>query len=100
MSMPAIRGMVLSPAFDFGFWICDFGLRRIGRNGPIQNPKSAIQNGYPCFCLCFVLVQMTRTIPLRRTILQFSQIRRTLALTFMTFQPLNEPETGESMSID
>jgi hypothetical protein len=27
---------------------------------------------------------MTRTIPLRRTILQFSQIRRTLLRTFMT----------------
>jgi hypothetical protein len=30
-----------------------------------------------------VLVQITRTIPLRRTILQFSQIRLTLARTFM-----------------
>jgi hypothetical protein len=30
-----------------------------------------------------VFVQMTRTIPLRRTILQFSQIRRTLLLTFI-----------------
>jgi hypothetical protein len=39
---------------------------------------------YPCFCLCFTFVQMTRTTPLRRTILQFSQIRRTLALTFIT----------------
>jgi len=38
---------------------------------------------YPCFCLCFVFVQITRTIPLRRTILQFSQIRLTLARTFM-----------------
>jgi hypothetical protein len=28
---------------------------------------------------------MTRTIPLRRTILQFSQIRRTLLRTFMIF---------------
>ena len=39
---------------------------------------------YPCFCLCLVFVQITRTMPLRRTILQFSQIRRTLARTFMT----------------
>jgi hypothetical protein len=31
-----------------------------------------------------VLVQITRTTPLRRTILQFSQILLTLALTFMT----------------
>jgi hypothetical protein len=31
-----------------------------------------------------VLVQITLTMPLRRTILQFSQIRLTLALTFMT----------------
>jgi hypothetical protein len=30
-----------------------------------------------------VFVQITRTIPLRRTILQFSQIRLTLARTFM-----------------
>jgi len=31
-----------------------------------------------------VFVQITRTTPLRRTILQFSQIRLTLARTFMT----------------
>jgi len=36
-----------------------------------------------------VLVQITRTTPLRRTILQFSQIRLTLALTFMAIHPLN-----------
>jgi hypothetical protein len=32
-----------------------------------------------------VFVQITRTIPLRRTILQFSQILLTLLLTFMAF---------------
>jgi len=32
-----------------------------------------------------VFVQITRTIPLRRTILQFSQILLTLLRTFMTF---------------
>jgi hypothetical protein len=31
------------------------------------------------------LVQITRTIPLRRTILQFSQILLTLLRTFMAF---------------
>src|SRR5436189_3365326 len=44
---------------------------------------------YPCFCLCLVLVQMTRTIPFRRTILQFSQILRTLVRTFMTLTTLS-----------
>jgi len=39
-----------------------------------------------------VLVQITRTTPLRRTILQFSQIRRTLALTFMAGNLSNWPE--------
>jgi hypothetical protein len=51
-----------------------------------------------------VLVQITRTIPLRRTILQFSQIRLTLARTFMTapeFQnrQLNRPAPGELVFI-
>jgi hypothetical protein len=32
-------------------------------------------------------LQITRTTPLRRTILQFSQILLTLALTFMTASP-------------
>jgi hypothetical protein len=35
-------------------------------------------------CLCLVLLQITRTVPLRRTILQFSQMRLTLVLTFMS----------------
>jgi len=38
---------------------------------------------YPCFCLCLGLAQMTRTTPLRRTILQFRQIFFTEALTFI-----------------
>jgi len=38
---------------------------------------------YPCFCLCLGLEQMTRTTPLRRTILQFRQIFFTEALTFI-----------------
>ena len=37
----------------------------------------------PCLCLCFALVQMTRTTPRRRTTLHLSQIRLTDALTFM-----------------
>jgi hypothetical protein len=47
-----------------------------------------------------VFVQITRTIPLRRTILQFSQIRLTLARTFMTYHlvPARVP-TGESVFI-
>jgi hypothetical protein len=38
---------------------------------------------YPCLCLCFAFVQMTRTTPRRRTTLHLSQIRFTDALTFM-----------------
>jgi len=38
---------------------------------------------YPCLCLCFAFVQMTRTTPRRRTTLHLSQIRLTDALTFM-----------------
>src|SRR6187549_150682 len=39
---------------------------------------------YPCLCLCFALVQITRTTPRRRTTLHLSQIRLTDALTFMS----------------
>src|SRR5947207_4537599 len=56
MSTPAIRGIAAPVAAPY-FWRC----------------------------LCFVLVQITRTVPLRRTILQFSQMRLTLVLTFMTY---------------
>jgi len=35
---------------------------------------------YPCRCLCFWLLQITRTTPRRRTILHLSQIRLTDAL--------------------
>ena len=40
-----------------------------------------------------MLVQITRTIPLRRTILQFSQIRLTLVLTFMAGSLCDENPT-------
>jgi hypothetical protein len=39
---------------------------------------------YPWRCLCRGLLQTTNTTPRRRTILQFSQTRLTLARTFMT----------------
>jgi len=39
----------------------------------------------PWRCLWRGLLQTTRTTPKRRTILQFSQIRLTDALTFMVF---------------
>src|SRR5436190_18634147 len=43
----------------------------------------AIIQSYPWRCLCFWFVQMTRTTPLRRTILHLSQIRLTDARTFI-----------------
>src|SRR5262245_2805681 len=42
---------------------------------------------YPCLCLCFAFVQITRTTPRRRTILHLSQIRLTDALTFTVVTP-------------
>src|SRR5215510_5318610 len=39
---------------------------------------------YPCRCLCFEFSQITRTTPLRCTILHLSQIFLTDALTFMS----------------
>src|SRR5882757_4871870 len=38
---------------------------------------------YPCLCLCFEFSQITRTTPLRCTILHLSQIFLTDALTFI-----------------
>src|SRR5579864_3565464 len=38
---------------------------------------------YPCLCLCFEFSQITRTTPLRCTILHLSQIFFTDARTFM-----------------
>src|SRR6478672_7118601 len=46
----------------------------------LATPYSLLQ---PCRCLCRALVQTTYTRPLRRTILQCSQIRLTLVRTFM-----------------
>jgi hypothetical protein len=45
---------------------------------------------YPCRCLCFWLVQMTRTTPRRRITLHLSHMRLTDALTFM----MRVPGTG------
>src|SRR5918994_3821177 len=48
---------------------------------------------YPCRCLCFWFVQITRTTPSRRTILHLSHIRLTDALTFIRspFHQLSHP---------
>jgi hypothetical protein len=49
-------------------------------------------NFYPCLCLCFEFSQITRTTPLRCTILHLSQIFFTDALTFMSlFSLISEP---------
>jgi hypothetical protein len=42
---------------------------------------------YPCRCLWRGLLQITYTVPLRRTNLQFSQIRLTLDRTFIIALP-------------
>jgi hypothetical protein len=44
---------------------------------------------YPCRCLCLGFLQMTRTTPFRRTILQLSHNRFTDARTFMVFYSSN-----------
>jgi hypothetical protein len=75
---------------------------RIGLSGGMSMPEIRGISSYPCFCLCLVFVQMTRTTPLRRTILQFSQIRLTLARTFMTASvdyALKPAAPGESVFI-
>jgi hypothetical protein len=46
----------------------------------LATPYSLLQ---PCLCLCRALLQTTYTRPLRRTILQCSQIFLTLVRTFM-----------------
>ena len=48
-----------------------------------RRPHLSSRLGHPCFCLCLGLEQITRTTPLRRIILQFSQIRLTLLRTFI-----------------
>src|SRR3954454_4187487 len=77
MSTPAIRGIVRSSC---QLLVSSCQLRPAALT---SNQQLTTSNSQPCFCLCFTFVQITRTTPLRRTILQFSQIRRTLALTFM-----------------
>src|SRR5215211_8348260 len=58
-----------------------------------STPEIRAINAYPCRCLCFWFVQITRTTPSRRTILHLSHIRLTDALTFMTspFHQLSHP---------
>src|SRR5215831_13575393 len=46
---------------------------------------------YPCLCLCFEFVQITRTTPRRRTILHLSQIRLTDARTFTALRLSHNP---------
>src|SRR5476649_2640752 len=52
----------------------------LGRSTPAIR---AMRNPYPCRCLCFWFEQITRTTPLRRTILHLSQMRFTEARTFI-----------------
>jgi len=54
-----------------------FSILAITNFGNSGNPA------YPCLCLCFEFSQITRTTPLRCTILHLSQIFFTDALTFI-----------------
>ena len=73
MSTPRIRGIrtISEGSIPLG--------SRLAGDG---EPASA---GQPCRCLWRGFVQITYTLPARRTILQFSQIRFTLDRTFMVF---------------
>ena len=55
----------------------------VAKRGPPTGRMVDPDTTYPWRCLCFGFVQITRTTPLRRMILQFSQIRFTLLRTFM-----------------
>jgi hypothetical protein len=50
------------------------------KSARLLKPKTT---GYPWRCLCRGLLQTTYTTPRRRTILHLSQIRLTLAFTFI-----------------
>src|SRR5581483_2844630 len=74
-STPAIRA-ILSPCYfsdRFTVWLW---------------PSSRSLKIYPCLCLCFEFSQITRTTPLRCTILHLSQIFFTDARTFIVCRSL------------
>jgi hypothetical protein len=51
----------------------------------LNHPAPQARGNHPCLCLWRGLLQITRTTPLRLTILQFSQIRLTELLTFIRY---------------
>src|SRR2546422_7750381 len=80
-STPAIRAMFVLHCL--GVRRSVFGCRLGSGLSRTLHTENRIPAFHPCLCLCLGITQMTRTTPLRCTILHLTQIFLTDALTFM-----------------